>query len=89
MDCGKAVTVCDVRGCEQTVRRVEMDEHIAKNQMRHFSLMNKDRQNLLWNILQGVRWIVTNTILTWKSSKKNKQTNKRIEGKEMNKFRPY
>ena len=55
MDCDNAVTVCDVRGCEQTVRRVEIDEHIARNQMRHFSLMKKHRQDLLWNIIQGVR----------------------------------
>lgn len=61
-----------------------MDEHIAKNQMRHFSLMNKDRQNLLWNILQGVRWIVTNIILTWKSSKKKqKQKNRRKRNKQI------
>ena len=55
MDCAKAVTVCDVRGCGQTVRREEKDAHLTKNQMRHFSLMKKHQQDLLWNMIQGVR----------------------------------
>jgi len=54
MECGAAVTVCPVRGCEETFRRADMKDHNARRQMRHFSLVSKDRQNLLWNALEGV-----------------------------------
>ena len=54
MTCGAVVTYCHVKGCGQALRRGQVDDHIANNQMRHFSLLEKDRENLLWEIMEKV-----------------------------------
>ena len=54
MECGAAVAECAVRGCGKFLRRTQIEDHNARGQLRHFSLVSKDRQNLLWKALKGV-----------------------------------
>jgi len=54
MTCDAVMTICQVKGCGQALRRGQLHDHIANNQMRHFSLLEKDRANLLWESLEKV-----------------------------------
>lgn len=54
MTCDAVMTICQVKGCGQALRRGQVQDHIATGQMRHFSLLMKDRANLLWEFMEKV-----------------------------------
>ena len=54
MTCDAVMTICQVRGCGQGLRRGQVHDHVATDQMRHFFLLEKDRANLLWEFMEKV-----------------------------------
>ncbi|PFX25829.1 hypothetical protein AWC38_SpisGene9518 [Stylophora pistillata] len=54
IDCGERVCICPMKGCGKATRKKDKEEHMEGNQRKHLSLMNKERQKLLWNVLAKV-----------------------------------
>ena len=54
LQCSAVATVCTVKGCNKIVRRGQKEEHISRDQMRHFSLLEEEKRNILWEVNKRV-----------------------------------
>ena len=60
--CGQVAKRCHVEGCGKIVRRRETDQHIEDNMKRHFSLLQREKETMMWEV-ERVRKCLSTTIL--------------------------
>jgi len=81
------VQYCPIKGCGETVRKGTAKQHLEANLARHFILLKKERENILWRGSEAVSFfegiwetVQTSEVISLTLATETKLTNQTKQG---------